>query len=223
MTTAALLATGVADLGAVAVELNRYALLGRAESGGLVSPGRLAASEHREVVIGLLQIPLTVATVIVFIWWFRRAYGNVDSLGGRRRFRTGWAIGGWFVPVLALWRPKQIANDLWSTSDPERPAEAVSRAGVSPLVSWWWALFLVSNWVSGRAFLGADDSTVHAMRTTAMLFLVSSVVDIAAVCLAVAVVLAITSRQERRAERRAATFWSPAMPAHHAPVPRVSR
>jgi uncharacterized protein DUF4328 len=213
MTTAALALSGVVDVAAVIVERNRFDVLGLVESGGSVAPDAVATSEHREIVIAAVQLPLFILTAIAFLWWFRRAYRNVEALGGRRRFGMGWTIGCWFVPLLCTWRPKQIANDLWLTSDPDRPAEAVSRAGVSPLVSWWWGLFLVSSWLGARAFTASGDTTLHGMRTSALLSLLSDGLDIAAVCLAVAVVIGVTSRQERRAERRAAMSWLPGLTA----------
>ncbi len=30
-----------------------------------------------------------------------------------RRYGHGWAIGGWFVPILNFWRPMQVVNDVW--------------------------------------------------------------------------------------------------------------
>ena len=32
---------------------------------------------------------------------------------------AGWAIGPWFVPILNLFRPWQIAVETWEGSDPD--------------------------------------------------------------------------------------------------------
>ena len=56
--------------------------------------------------------------------WMFRAYNNVDAVApGARRYDGGWAIGSWFVPILNLFRPKQIINDIWraATGSPTRP------------------------------------------------------------------------------------------------------
>lgn len=52
---------------------------------------------------------LLIAKDFAFLVWFWLAYRNLDALDLRRRYGTGWAIGGWFVPFLNLARPKQVA------------------------------------------------------------------------------------------------------------------
>jgi F0F1-type ATP synthase assembly protein I len=190
---------------AVVLDWDRYDLLGRIESGGAFTLNEANASDHRQAVMGVIQIGLVVVTAIVFIRWFRRAYENVEALGGERRFGAGWAIGAWFVPILNLWRPKQIANDLWRTSDPDHPNENRADAPVSSVLSLWWILFLVSNWISqvaGRiAFSG---NTAHELKSSTAAFLFADAVDIIAAVLAITVVLKLTARQEQRARQRAA-------------------
>jgi hypothetical protein len=202
---AALVATGLTDLVAVVLDWNRYDLLGRIESGGAFTLNEANASDHRQAVMGVIQIGLVVITAIVFIRWFRRAYANIDALGGERRFGTGWAIGAWFVPILNLWRPKQIANELWHTSDPDHPNENRADAGGSSVLTLWWILFLVSNWISqvaGRLAFSGD--TAHELKSSTGAFLFADAVDIFAAVLAITVVLKLTARQEERARARAA-------------------
>ena len=59
------------------------------------------------------------------------------------RYGNGWAIGAWFIPIFAMIRPKQIANDIWRGS--ERGVEVSTQwrlVEVPGLVHWWWGLFL---------------------------------------------------------------------------------
>ncbi len=74
---------------------------------------------------------------------FLRAYANGPALGLHDpRFGKGWAIGAWFVPILNLFRPKQIANDIWRGSDSALPAHASDSWYNRPtpvLLAWWWA------------------------------------------------------------------------------------
>ena len=58
---------------------------------------------------------LVIATGVAFLVWFSRAYRNLDALDLPRRYGTGWAIGGWFVPFLNFARPKQVADDIWAS------------------------------------------------------------------------------------------------------------
>jgi Tfp pilus assembly protein PilN len=44
------------------------------------------------------------------------------------------------VPILGLWRPKQITNDLWRVSRRDYRASLT-------LLNWWWGLYLAAGWV----------------------------------------------------------------------------
>jgi uncharacterized protein DUF4328 len=184
-TQLALLATAVLDIVAVLADISEYRLLGTD-----FSDAEANATDDRQAAIGGAQFALLIVTAVLFIRWFKRAYENVDALGRIRRFGTGWAVGSWFVPILNLWRPKQIANDIWSAS------------GWSPggLMTLWWVLFVISNWVggvAGRLLLQAD--TVEQLRSASTAYAIGDAVDIAAALLAIWVVRTITSSQMARA------------------------
>lgn len=52
------------------------------------------------------------------------------------------------LTVLNLWRPEQIANDVWRASAPDYPrgqASAWRGASVPVVFLLWWGLFIVSN------------------------------------------------------------------------------
>ncbi|WP_240796282.1 DUF4328 domain-containing protein [Streptomyces sp. RFCAC02] len=96
--------------------------------------------------LGLLAIG------IVFIVWFHRCRVNAevfDPVG--QRLGRGWAIGSWFVPVVCLWFPKQIANDIWRSST---PWGGDPRLG--PVTSWW-TLWLCTALTSFAPFAAGDD------------------------------------------------------------------
>ena len=93
-------------------------LLGRIQAGEHVSDAETSFNDIRQRVIGVTHALLFIATIVLFLMWFSRAYQNVERLGGGPfRYGRGWAIGAWFVPILNVFRPKQIANDIWRGSD----------------------------------------------------------------------------------------------------------
>jgi len=66
----------------------------------------------------------------------------------------------------------------------------------------WWALFLISNWLSqGSLRFGADADEISELKTSNVLYLLSDAADIGAAAFAVVVVLRSTRRQEERARR----------------------
>tara|TARA_A100001234_G_scaffold171192_1_gene152571 strand:+ start:553 stop:1281 length:729 start_codon:yes stop_codon:yes gene_type:complete len=60
----------------------------------------------------LIGIPLFVLLII----WAWRATVNIESKGRSGRWSRGWAIGGWFTPVLFLFVPYQIISDAWKNA-----------------------------------------------------------------------------------------------------------
>jgi hypothetical protein len=154
------------------------------------------ANDDRQALIGMLQFLLLIVTAVIFLRWFKRAYENVERLGGERRYGTGWAVGAWFVPILNLWRPKQIANDIWRASNSEGDAD------VSSAVQFWWGAWLVASWV-GNATLRPSFSadTPDELQVAAAANVTAVVLEFAAALLAIWVVRAITARQGSSAPR----------------------
>jgi Domain of unknown function (DUF4328) len=139
---------------------------------------------------------------IVFVVWFHRAYKNVKALGAPGlRLGTGWAVGGWFMPIANLWFPKQIANDAWRASAPGRPGNAWggwTGEAVPRWMAWWWALWIASSVQLGFAGgFGADAPNPAAYRSAALFTAFGAALSAAAAVLAIAFVRRLTDRQER--------------------------
>ena len=194
------------DLVAIGSDLLEWRLLGRLEAGELVPDSELLANDDRQAAMGLLQLGVFVVAAVFFLRWFHRAYSNLEPLGVRNlRFGKGWAVGAWFVPILNIWRPKQIANDLWRASDPDAPAEQGETwhgGGVPALLAFWWAAFLLAGWtlIAGSPF---EAETLADLKRTTLSYLASDSLDAVAAVLAVVVVRWTSARQEARAERLA--------------------
>lgn len=75
---------------------------------------------------------------IAFVAWFRRAFGNAHALGLRSNYGPGWAIGGWFLPIVNLFRPVQLASEMWGQAGRER-------VGSAAILVPWWCCYVVSG------------------------------------------------------------------------------
>jgi hypothetical protein len=117
------------------------------------------------------------------------------------RFGTGWAVGAWFVPILNLFRPKQIANDIWRGTDPEQAqAGRWTEPPVAPLVHWWWAAWLVANLLGNLSFRLINDArTLDAERTAVAVDIAAGISYVVAGVLALRFVRAVTEREAARA------------------------
>ena len=144
----------------------------------------------------------------LFIAWFHRVYRNLRPLGALElRHGEGWAIGSWFVPIVALVLPFQMAADAWRASD-ERLEVFTQRAAWQrsrvPLVflAWWIAFSLYCALTAVASGMRPDYFTLDSDRTFTMLSMGSNVFAIAAAVLGVRVVELLTARQRARAAAR---------------------
>jgi hypothetical protein len=200
----ALAASILCDLFAAWVDVREIRLMNRVLGGDPPALSELTASDDRQALAGGLALVTFIVTIVLFLMWFARAYKNLVALGATDlRFTHGWAVGAWFVPILNLWRPKQIANDIWRASDPAlQPTAGASwrERPVSGLLTLWWLAWVVSvyGWnLSTRLYFsgdGADD-----LRDADYADLVALSLDITAAALAIAVVRKLTERQSARA------------------------
>jgi hypothetical protein len=76
-----------------------------------------------------------VTAVMVIVWLYTLHH---SSRMDRRvlRHSSGWAIGGWMVPVLNLWRPFQMVSDVRRGATGDADAPVPLRQG------WWWGTWL---------------------------------------------------------------------------------
>ena len=204
-------AIAVISVAAVVVDLLDIAILDRLIAGETVTDAELNADDTRMGLVGLLQFVGLVAGAIVFIRWMHRAYQNVDAVAPQeRRYGHGWAaIGSWFVPFLNLWRPKQIANDIW---------RAGGSGGPGALLWFWWTDFVVSNWaanVAVRSYL--SDDTAEDLRTGMIAYAISDGLDVVGAILALLVVRAATDRLDGRAAAASAPSPDPTVDGWEAP------
>lgn len=211
-----LLAAGIfTDALAIAADLDSLTVLDQLERGVDVSFERVEQSDNRVANVAIAQLVTYVGSVIAFLAWFFRAYRNLPRLGASSPSHGfGWAIGGWFVPILNLFRPKQIANEVWRGSDPDAPRDQgllwKDRA-VSPLLHWWWAGWLLASTVGNyadRLYLGAE--TVAEQQKGAIAAIVSASIFIIAAIVALLMVRAVTRRQEARRMKLAGAPDAPA-------------
>ena len=170
----------------------------------LVTQDDLDTTDLREGLIGLLWLIAFVVAAVFFIRWFRRAYLNLPALGATElRYKSWWTIGGWLIPILGFFRPKQIANDIWRASRPEgpQPGDPYDWHGHVPgLFQWWWAFYIVGTVlenISFRADLNANDLDAYA--NVAALDMVVNSVNVVGGVLAILVVRRTTARLEARA------------------------
>ena len=101
------------------------------------------------IAISATEVVATLVTGILFISWLYTAHHSARMDRAALRHGSGWAIGGWFVPVLNLWRPFQMVTDVRRGATGDRDADVPRTQG------WWWGTLLASyvlSLVSGELY-----------------------------------------------------------------------
>ena len=108
------------------------------------SGGSLELSAATRVISIALQLLVVYGTWMLVPVWTRRANHNVRQLGAcDMTFTPDLAAGWYFLPPGLLWKPYQVMKEIWRAS--VDPTDWKGQRG-SPLVGWWWALWLTVTW-----------------------------------------------------------------------------
>ncbi|GAA2083264.1 hypothetical protein GCM10009759_01250 [Kitasatospora saccharophila] len=159
---------------------------------------------------------LSLATAVLFLMWLYRARVNAEVIypHGHQHAR-GWAVGGWFVPLVQLWFPWQITTDVWKASAPAGEHGIPRPVSAWPVHSWW-ATILLSRLVYfiGAQSLGSEAALHYtdSYRQALLLLIAASLMTLAAAVLAILVVHRLTAMQEAHAARAWAA-WTPPVAA----------
>ncbi len=146
------------------------------------------------VIVGLDLLLWLVAGICVMVLFKRMMDNGAVIAPAWAEHKSYWAIWGWIIPILGLFRPYQVVRQIWQTSlcgDPEtdrRPLPTVTKV--------WWGLFIMSNSSAfGFPTVPADGTaTTDDFRAEAIGQLVGSVAGIA---LGVTFLLVLSKMVER--------------------------
>lgn len=213
------LLTFLLSLASVAALVRGYAFACR-----LVVLGAPAADDFRirahdaDAFVGSADALLGIVVLVVaptFIVWMWRAAKNQQALGRRpERLGSGWAIGGWWIPLANLVLPVLVVQDLWrgSISSIGRDDPRWRIADRSWLVGWWWGLLLVALLgISGEP-ANSPGMRLALLEQRNILALLGSIAAAVAAALALAVVRQLTRRQEDCLRTQHAAALAPAAP-----------
>jgi len=193
----------ILDIIAVVSGYAQAELLNRAISGETITWIEAMSNDTRQALIGFAQIALFFASAIVFLIWIHRAHRNLPSLGATDlRFTPGWAVGWFFVPIMSLFRPYQVASEICRASAPSvdtTDGTAWKSAATSPIVGWWWALFLISNFVSYIVIrISFTSEELPDLLASTYAYMVSDTIDVIGIIITILMVRRISQFQETK-------------------------
>lgn len=161
------------------------------------------AIAHNVDRIYVFLIGVMIVTTLLLIAWLRRMYRNLPSLGKHdTRFRPGWAVGAWFVPILNWIRPKQMIDEVWHAGDLEHPDSytySTERDRVPAVVNVWWGFWVVGSAMGGFVRAQLDTSTLGKIETALTVEFFIMVAIVATMLLLERSAATVTVRHQRRA------------------------
>lgn len=179
-------------------------ILKNAQQGDFAEESVANASDMRQMVIGLLQTVIFIVSVVVFLNWFRRAYGNLHRLGiTSLKHKESMAVWTWFIPIIVLFRPFQIMKEIWTETQASikkfDPNYVLLNGGI--FIGVWWTLFIISNFL-GRYILKSafKTETIEQLIEGSQAMLLSDIMQIPEALLVVVIVFRISKMESKLAE-----------------------
>jgi hypothetical protein len=153
--------------------------------------------------LGIVAALALLAAATVFVVWLWRVRWNAEMFcRGEHRFTRGWVLGSWICPVVNLWFPKWVVDDVVAASDPRTSPQTLTLRGIpgTQLVwAWWltWVVGLVLDNVAQRSVLDGA-ATLSELRTNAVMSTISAASTTIAAVLAVLLIRRVNELQSRR-------------------------
>lgn len=154
---------------------------------------------------GAVNVPLLavfgvvmIAVTITFIVWLRQVRNNAERFcQAPHRHGREWVIAGWFVPIVSLWYPKQIVDDIVAASSPRTSPQAVELPRMrTRVVQVWWVTWIAGNLIGLADPTGSPDNPAASdLLQTAGFSIVSAVLTVVSAVYAVRVIRLIENYQ----------------------------
>lgn len=152
--------------------------------------------------VALWFVVVFVAAGIVFIAWLWQARLNAERLRpAQHRRARGWVIGSWICPVVNLWFPFMVVDDVYRASRPGVSHDIRDLRVVpgSPVLGLWWTLWLGGLILDRIAVSTWNNAvSVDSLRTAAVVETVQAVVTAGAAVALILVIRRISAWQDNR-------------------------
>jgi hypothetical protein len=159
------------------------------------------ANDELTALLAGLYLLLLVATVVTWIIWQTRTSKNARALGTEFMEFGPNAWGWFFCPIINLYRPLAVLQELWRVNDPQSPSEPPSY-----FMAWWLPYIIGSILGNVSARMAVGDADIDELILSIQLDIASSVLLIVAGIFAIKVVTEIHRREQARA--KAPDRWS---------------
>ena len=183
---------------------NELQILKNAQIGEYVSKEETNLSDLLQGIIGLIQLGLYIASVVVFLNWFRRAYGNLHRAGITYiEHKESMAVWTWFIPIIWFYRPVQIMNEIWTETQEKikklNSTYEMKSGGL--IIGLWWSLFIISNFIGRYVLKSAfKQDTIEQLIESSEATLISDIMQIPEALLVILIVHKLSKMESKLAD-----------------------
>jgi heme/copper-type cytochrome/quinol oxidase subunit 2 len=147
---------------------------------GLVNTGAFFALDYQTkgtefqstdlifLIIATLILVIEIVALITTLYWFYRANKNIHAFGAKEVSSPAMAVIWWFIPILDLWKPHSVAQQIWKASNPQimlLNGIEWKNSHRSNLILLWWMLFLLSIFIGlPGQFLNPPESEQFSLN-----------------------------------------------------------
>jgi hypothetical protein len=178
-------------------------LLHRLEEGVYIEDSVITLNDVRQSILGILQVILNITFAIVFLFWFRRAYENLGRVKVNTAYNSQWTIWGWIVPIMNLFRPLQIMNEICDKTQAKLQKfdgqNNIVRDGL--LIGSWWTLHIINSFISRFVMKTAfKEDTIEQLIDSTIAYMISDLLLIPEGLLLVFIIYRISKMETKLAE-----------------------
>ncbi|PKH46621.1 hypothetical protein KKB3_00400 [Dehalococcoides mccartyi] len=197
----------IITIGSIISDYMQVEFINHAMTGSSISEADAVANDNRQAIFGMLSFIAIIVVDVLFLIWIHRAHKNLAPLGATElQYSPGWAVGGFFIPVANIFIPYQVTREIWKASAPDYPNYKESNwknVRLSSVLGWWWALYLINNFVSWVMIRSSGNlDTLADIQAYTVIVLISDVILVPAIISAMGLVWEINNRQTQRCKAK---------------------
>jgi hypothetical protein len=179
-------------------DLFQYKLLNAIIEGGVVSETIATLNDACQRITAIVYLIAYIVSAYTFIRWFRRAYYNLHQKVKKVLHDESWAVGSWFVPIISLYRPFNIMQELFQKTEKllSNGIEEYRVTGKFVILNWWWGFWILSN-ILGQFVLRYTNSadTIEKLMFSTIASIVSSIIGIVLAIITIIVIKKYSSME----------------------------
>ncbi len=180
---------------------NELQIYKRAQLGEYPTDMELQLSNLLQGVMGITQFGVYIASIVLFLNWFRRAYANLYRAGiNYLRHKEAMTVWAWAIPIVAWYRPVQIMNEIWTETQEKikscDSSYAIQSGGL--LLGVWWTFFILSTITSNYVFRTIfKQDTLEQLIDNSTATLINDIVQIPEALLVILIVYRLSKMESR--------------------------